>query len=65
MHACAPDKAVGTTARKVEAPLRVEVETQLDMGRVAVGAMGGEVEVDPVSACAACAATSSTLAASH
>ena len=32
-----------------EIPLRVDVETQLDMGRVAVGAMGGEVEVDPVS----------------
>jgi hypothetical protein len=46
---CAPDKAVGAASRKVEAPLRVEVETQLDMGRVAVGAMGGEVEVDPVS----------------
>jgi hypothetical protein len=37
-----------TTARKGETPLRVEVETQLDMGRVAVGAMGGEVEVDPL-----------------
>ena len=39
----------GGSARKVETPLRVEVETQLDMGRVAVGAMGGEVELDPLS----------------
>jgi hypothetical protein len=46
---CAPDKAAGASARQAEVPLRVEVETQLDMGRVAVGAMGGEVEVDPVS----------------
>lgn len=35
--------------RKIDAPLRVEVETQLDMGRVAVGAMGGEIELDPAS----------------
>ena len=46
---CAQDKADGTSSRKSEIPLRVDVETQLDMGRVAVGAMGGEVEVDPVS----------------
>lgn len=46
---CAQDKAAGTIVRKAEVPLRVDVETQLDMGRVAVGAMGGEVEVDPVS----------------
>jgi hypothetical protein len=46
---CAKDKASGTATRKAEVPLRVEVETQLDMGRVAVGAMGGEVELDPVS----------------
>lgn len=46
---CAPDKPAGTMVRKAEVPLRVDVETQLDMGRVAVGAMGGEVEVDPVS----------------
>jgi hypothetical protein len=46
---CAPDKAGGLAARKADVPLRIDVETQLDMGRVAVGAMGGEVEVDPVS----------------
>jgi hypothetical protein len=46
---CAQDKAAGVAARSTEAPLRVEVETRLDMGRVAVGAMGGEVELDPVS----------------
>ncbi|HEY0595159.1 DUF4402 domain-containing protein, partial [Sphingopyxis sp.] len=46
---CAQGKAEGASARKAEVPLRVEVESQLDMGRVAVGAAGGEVEVDPVS----------------
>ncbi len=46
---CAPDKVDGDTLRKADVPLRIDVETQLDMGRVAVGAMGGEVEVDPVS----------------
>ncbi|WP_287405738.1 DUF4402 domain-containing protein [Sphingopyxis sp.] len=46
---CAPDKASGAAAREAEVPLRVEVETRLDMGRVAVGAMGGAVTVDPVS----------------
>ena len=46
---CAQDKAAGTMTRKAEVPLRVDVETQLDMGRVAVGAMGGEVELDPAS----------------
>lgn len=46
---CAQEKAGSASARKSETPLRVDVETQLDMGRVAVGAMGGEVEVDPVS----------------
>ncbi|WP_260581559.1 DUF4402 domain-containing protein [Sphingopyxis sp. PET50] len=47
---CGPDGgATGLAARKPEAPLRVEVETQLDMGRVAAGAMGGEVELDPLS----------------
>lgn len=34
--------------RKAETPLRVEVETQLDMGRVAAGAGGGEVAIDPL-----------------
>src|SRR3546814_16085144 len=46
---CAQDKTAGVAARGIETPLRVEVEARLDMGRVAVGAMGGEVEVDPVS----------------
>lgn len=46
---CARDTPESAAARKAETPLRVDVETQLDMGRVAVGAMGGEVEVDPVS----------------
>ena len=46
---CARDKAASIATRQAGAPLRVEVETQLDMGRVAVGAMGGEVEIDPVS----------------
>lgn len=41
--------ASGGASRKAETPLRVEVETQLDMGRVAVGAGGGEVELDPLS----------------
>ncbi|MDZ3832139.1 MAG: DUF4402 domain-containing protein [Sphingopyxis sp.] len=36
-------------AREAETPLRVEVETQLDLGRVAAGAAGGAVELDPVS----------------
>ena len=47
---CGADGASsGLASRKVETPLRVEVETQLDMGRVAVGAMGGAVELDPLS----------------
>lgn len=46
---CAQDKSGATATRRAEVPLRVEVETQLDMGRVAVGAMGGEVEIDPTS----------------
>ena len=46
---CAPDKSGGVATRQAGTPLRVEVETQLDMGRVAAGAMGGEVEMDPVS----------------
>ena len=47
---CGQDGAATSLAnRKAETPLRVEVETQLDMGRIAVGAMGGEVELDPVS----------------
>ena len=47
---CAPDKAGGAAAQyKSAVPLRIDVETQLDMGRVAVGAMGGEVELDPMS----------------
>ncbi|WP_447765732.1 DUF4402 domain-containing protein [Sphingopyxis panaciterrae] len=47
---CAQSGAKGTlSTRSTETPLRVEVETQLDMGRVAVGAGGGEVEIDPAS----------------
>lgn len=46
---CAQDQVTGIATRKTEVPLRVEVETQLDMGRIAVGAMGGEVEIDPSS----------------
>lgn len=50
---CAKDGAAAGTAtrsgEKSETPLRVEVETQLDMGRVAVGVGGGEVELDPLS----------------
>ena len=46
---CAQDKTAGVAARGTETPLRVEVETRLDMGRVAAGAMGGEVELDPAS----------------
>ncbi|WP_188237779.1 DUF4402 domain-containing protein [Sphingopyxis sp. LK2115] len=45
---CAQDAAAVST-RKVETPLRVDVETRLDMGRIAVGAMGGEVAIDPAS----------------
>lgn len=37
------------TSRKADTPLRIDIETQLDMGRVAAGAMGGEVELDPLS----------------
>ena len=47
---CAPDGTKGAAStRKAETPLRIDVETQLDMGRVAVGATGGTIEVDPVS----------------
>ena len=46
---CAPEgEAVTASGRAAQAPLRVEVETQLDFSRIAVGAMGGEVELDPV-----------------
>lgn len=47
---CAQDGAAASgSTRKAEIPLRIDVETQLDMGRVAVGAMGGEIEIDPAS----------------
>ena len=47
---CGQDGAAGASAaRQAETPLRVEVETQLDFSRVAVGAMGGAVELDPLS----------------
>lgn len=49
---CAKDAsspaASGRTAA-IETPLHVDIETQLDMGRVAVGATGGTVELDPMS----------------
>lgn len=46
---CGKEGSAGAAAsRKAETPLRVEVETQLDMGRVAAGAGGGEVELDPL-----------------
>lgn len=46
---CAPsEQASSVSGRQGAMPLRVEVETQLDMGRIAVGAMGGEIEIDPV-----------------
>ena len=41
-------KDAAIVARKASMPLRVEVDTQLDMGRLAVGASGGEVEIDPL-----------------
>lgn len=41
--------SAAVSTRGAEIPLQVEVETQLDMGRVAVGAMGGAVEIDPAS----------------
>ena len=37
-----------TAGRGGQTPLHVEVETQLDMGRVAAGSGGGEVAIDPV-----------------
>ena len=47
---CAPDTAASAVpGRQAATPLRVDVETRLDMGRIAVGAMGGEVEIDPAS----------------
>jgi len=36
------------TSRKADVPLRIDIETQLDMGRVAAGGGGGEVALDPV-----------------
>ncbi|AMU94384.1 resolvase [Sphingopyxis terrae subsp. terrae NBRC 15098] len=41
-------KDAAIVARKASMPLRVEVDTQLDLGRVAVGASGGEIEIDPL-----------------
>jgi hypothetical protein len=45
---CVADAPTAARSRDTAVPLRVEVETRLDMGRIAVGAGGGEVEVDPV-----------------
>lgn len=46
---CATDGDGITAARasERETPLHVEIETQLDFSRMAVGAMGGEVALDP------------------
>lgn len=47
---CADDGAsVRTANRDAEVPLRVDIETQLDFSRIAVGRGGGTVEVDPAS----------------
>lgn len=43
------DPAARSASRPAEAPLRVEVDTQLDFSRVAVGAAGGTVDLDPLS----------------
>ncbi len=43
-----PDGGPIATSRKAEMPLHIDIETQLDMGRVAAGAGSGEVELDPV-----------------
>lgn len=43
-----PENGPVPASRKAEMPLRIDIETQLDMGRVAAGAGGGEVEIDPV-----------------
>ncbi|MGN6689376.1 MAG: DUF4402 domain-containing protein [Sphingopyxis sp.] len=36
------------TSPNADTPLRIDIETQLDMGRVAAGTGGGEVALDPV-----------------
>lgn len=49
---CAKDAASPAASGRsdpTETPLHVDIETQLDLGRVAVGAMGGAVELDPMS----------------
>lgn len=47
---CAQDASGAAIAsRERDTPLSVDIETQLDFSRVAVGAMGGAVELDPVS----------------
>jgi hypothetical protein len=43
-----PDSGPAAPSRKADTPLRIDIETQLDMGRVAAGAGGGAVELDPV-----------------
>lgn len=42
-----PESAPATAGRKADMPLHIDIETQLDLGRVAAGAGGGEVEIDP------------------
>ena len=44
----ASESAKASASRSGQTPLHVEVETQLDMGRVAAGSGGGEVAIDPV-----------------
>lgn len=43
-----PNGGAIAASRKAETPLRIDIDTQLDMGRVAAGAGSGEVELDPV-----------------
>lgn len=42
-----PESGTIAANRKADTPLHVDIETQLDMGRVAAGAGSGEVELDP------------------
>lgn len=45
---CAAPAAAGTAARdEADAPLRIEISAQLDFSRVATGAGGGAVTIDP------------------
>ena len=44
---CGPAQVRLSEGGRPQLPLRIEIETALDMGRVAQGAGGGAVEVDP------------------